>query len=185
LSGSVVVRREVRKRGFFGKLVKYGFILFNVVMLMFLLGSCGNIAEVSQTAVSDAEKAGVAIGATLATGMILAVWTFGSLILGILTLPWLNDDRRGAPELNYLRHVGANEGWETPSSDPYILRYRSERDKPYFGTVLQHILQLCSPFGLPQLADGVECRCLASDVAANNAVHSSLFPGHDLLDTAG
>lgn len=35
---------------------------------------------------SDAERAGAAIGATLGTGMLMALWGFGDIILGLLVL---------------------------------------------------------------------------------------------------
>jgi NADH:ubiquinone oxidoreductase subunit 6 (subunit J) len=80
------IQREVRKRGFFGKLAKFLFIAFNLLMLLWLITywvSAGNLMSEMQ---SEAERAGGAVGATLATGMLLFFWVAGALILGLITL---------------------------------------------------------------------------------------------------
>jgi hypothetical protein len=40
----IVVRREVRKRGFFGKVFKFLFVLFNVLMLIWLISYWSTVA---------------------------------------------------------------------------------------------------------------------------------------------
>lgn len=81
-----VVRTEVRERGPFGKIVKWTFILFNVLMLVWMLSTCASAGEVMNQAQSDAEQAGTAIGATVASGMLLFLWTAGDVILGMMVL---------------------------------------------------------------------------------------------------
>lgn len=82
----VTIQKEVRKRGFFGKLVKWTFILFNILMAIWLFSYFSSIGDLAGSAGSDAEAAGVAIGGTIGTGMLLFVWVCGSVILGLLTL---------------------------------------------------------------------------------------------------
>jgi len=74
------------KRGLFGKLFKWSLIGFNVLMIVWLVSYTGDVAELSQGAQSEAERAGTAIGGTLGAGMILTVWVMGDVILGLATL---------------------------------------------------------------------------------------------------
>ncbi|XEI31197.1 zinc ribbon domain-containing protein [Aeromonas veronii] len=73
------------KRGFFGKLFKWGFILFNLLMVFWLVSYWGSVGDMMQGA-NDAEKAGGVIGTTIGTGMIFGIWGFGDLILGLFVL---------------------------------------------------------------------------------------------------
>jgi hypothetical protein len=83
---SVTVQREVRKRGFFGKLMKLLFIGFNILMALWLFSYWGSAAQMMETADSEAARAGGAIGATVATGILMFIWAAGSIILGIAVL---------------------------------------------------------------------------------------------------
>lgn len=74
------------RRGFFGVLFKWMLILFNLAMIAWLITYVGDVAEISESAQSDAERAGAAIGGTLGTGVILTVWVMGDIILGLATL---------------------------------------------------------------------------------------------------
>lgn len=74
------------KRGFFGKIFKWLFVLFNILMVIWLLSYFAEIAEMSEDLSSDAERAGAAIGGAIATSMILGIWVMGDIILGLLTL---------------------------------------------------------------------------------------------------
>jgi hypothetical protein len=74
------------KRGFFGKLFKWTFILFNVLMAFWLFSYFGSIGEIVSTSESEAAQAGATIGATIATSMIMGFWVFGDIILGLLVL---------------------------------------------------------------------------------------------------
>jgi hypothetical protein len=79
-----VVRREVSDRTIFGKIIKWLFILFNVLMLVWIIGG---IVSVSNTpAVGEAERAGRAIGATIGVGLLLGLWVMGDIILGLFVL---------------------------------------------------------------------------------------------------
>lgn len=81
-----IIRKEIRKRSAMGKVVKWTFIGFNILMLVWFIGGMGAAGEVANSAASDAEQAGAAIGTTLAAGMLLALWAIGDIILGILVL---------------------------------------------------------------------------------------------------
>ena len=74
------------KRGFFGLLFKWTFILFNCLMAFWLFSYFVEIGSMVDASMSEAEQAGAAIGGTIGTGMLLSVWGFGDLILGILVL---------------------------------------------------------------------------------------------------
>ncbi|WP_406871594.1 hypothetical protein WHT83_14840 [Aminobacter sp. P9b] len=83
---AVTVRREVRKRGFFGHLFKWLFIIFNLLMLVWLVSYWVTAGQLLNEAASDAEKAGGAIGATLGTGMLVFFWVAGAVILGLFAM---------------------------------------------------------------------------------------------------
>lgn len=72
------------KRGFFGKLCLWGFYLFNVLMVLWLIGGLNSVSKMQ--AVTDAEKAGAAIGTGIGVTMILIVWVIGDIITGFLAL---------------------------------------------------------------------------------------------------
>lgn len=73
------------KRGFFGKLLKWTFILFNLLMLAWLIGGT-NAAVDSQQGLQGAELAGAQIGTGIGVTMILILWVIGDIILGLLVL---------------------------------------------------------------------------------------------------
>ena len=74
------------KRSFFGKLFKYTFILFNLLMLWWLIAGMGAASEVVESAGSSAEQAGAAIGTGLGAMMIFGIWVVGDFILGLFVL---------------------------------------------------------------------------------------------------
>lgn len=80
------VQREVSDRSGFGKVIKWIFIAFNILMLIWIIAGMVGAGQVSETAVNDAERAGAAIGATLGIGMLLVLWAIGDLILGLFVL---------------------------------------------------------------------------------------------------
>lgn len=82
----VIVRREIRKRGFVGKLIKAAFILFNVLMLIWLVAYLNSAGNLYQGAGSDSARSGTAIGATLGTGFLVFFWMAGDLVLGLFVL---------------------------------------------------------------------------------------------------
>ncbi len=83
---SRVVRTEVRTRGFFGKLMKWSFILFNLLMLYFVIQGAVSINDGAKTLATDYEKAGYGAGAAIGFGAMLFVWAAGDVILGLFVL---------------------------------------------------------------------------------------------------
>jgi hypothetical protein len=80
------VQREVSDRTFFGKLLKWLFIAFNIIMLIWLMSGMFVAGDAVDQAVNDAERAGAAIGTTIAAGMIITLWALGDIILGLFVL---------------------------------------------------------------------------------------------------
>lgn len=83
---ATVIRTEKRKRGIIGKVFLLFFWLFNALMLWWLVAAFQISGEQISAATSEAQKAGAAIGTGLATGMIMAIWMAGAVILGLLVL---------------------------------------------------------------------------------------------------
>lgn len=81
---SMVVRREIRKRGFFGWVFLLIFLGFNALMAIWLISYWSLLGDID--AASDAEKAGAVIGGTIGTGFLLVFWALGSVITGLLAL---------------------------------------------------------------------------------------------------
>lgn len=79
-----LIRRP--RRGLFGVIFKWSFILFNVLMVLWLFSYWGAIGEMSKEGMSSAAEAGTAIGATIGSGMLLTIWVFGDIILGMFVL---------------------------------------------------------------------------------------------------
>ncbi|MCC1491556.1 zinc ribbon domain-containing protein [Cognatishimia sp. F0-27] len=73
------------KRGFFGVLIKWTFILFNILMLVWLVGGTGAAVD-TQAGLSGAELAGAQIGTGIGVALILSIWVIGDIILGLLVL---------------------------------------------------------------------------------------------------
>ncbi|WP_036772719.1 seryl-tRNA synthetase class IIa [Photorhabdus australis] len=73
------------KRSFFGKIIKWVFIAFNVLMAYWLIGGM-NAATENMDQLSNAEQIGAAIGTGLGAAMILGIWLVGDIILGIFVL---------------------------------------------------------------------------------------------------
>lgn len=73
------------KRGFFGTIFKWLFILFNIFMIFILATGIAGVSDMPD-AQSQAEQAGRAIGATMGIGMILTLWVMGDIILGLFVL---------------------------------------------------------------------------------------------------
>jgi len=71
------------KRSIFGKLIKWTFILFNVLMLWWLIASLGGAADLIDSTQDEAEQAGAALGTGIGMLFILFVWGMGDLILGL------------------------------------------------------------------------------------------------------
>ena len=74
------------KRSFLGKIIKYSFIGFNILMLWWMVAGVGGAAEQIGNESSEAAQAGAAIGTGLGAMMILFIWIAGDFILGLFTL---------------------------------------------------------------------------------------------------
>lgn len=86
-----IVRREVSDRTLVGKVIKYAFIAFNVLMLFLMFKGCAVASEGITSAGAepeyrDAAVAGATIGAGLAMGTLLFIWLVGAVILGLFVL---------------------------------------------------------------------------------------------------
>jgi hypothetical protein len=80
------VQREVSDRTVFGKIVKWVFILFNVLMLVWMISAMSAVGDINEQTVNDAERAGAAIGTGLGMTFLLFIWGFGDIILGLFVL---------------------------------------------------------------------------------------------------
>lgn len=78
------VRTETRERSAAGKLIKWTFIAFNVLMAAWIAGGLHSVSKMQ--AHSAAEQIGAGVGATIGVTIILILWALGDLILGILVL---------------------------------------------------------------------------------------------------
>jgi hypothetical protein len=79
-----IERIEKRKRGFFGTLFWWMFLAFNALMGLWIFSAI-KLASLQYQATTDAAShAGTAIGGTVAVGMLLWLWLFGDIILGLL-----------------------------------------------------------------------------------------------------
>ena len=74
---------QLRKptRSGFGKFVKWGFIGFNILMLVWFVSGMNAATEGAST-MSDAEAIGTGLGAMV----IFAIWGFGDIVGGIFML---------------------------------------------------------------------------------------------------
>jgi hypothetical protein len=73
-------------RSVFGKIIKYTFIGFNLLMIWWFVAGMGVGAETVNAASSEAEQAGAAIGTGLGAMMIIFIWAMGAVVLGLLTM---------------------------------------------------------------------------------------------------
>lgn len=83
---ATITRTETRKRGIVGKFFLIIFWLFNAFMLYAMIVGLGGAGEVMNTATTDAERAGAAIGTAIGSSMLLMFWLSGAVILGLLVL---------------------------------------------------------------------------------------------------
>lgn len=75
---------EKPKRSLFGKIVKYTFIGFNILMLVWFIGGMASASKGIENATTEAEQAGAAIGTGLGAMFIIFIWIAGAVILGIM-----------------------------------------------------------------------------------------------------
>ena len=78
---------QLRKlqRSLIGKITKWVFIAFNLLMAAWMWGGLSSASKTMQ-GMSGAEHAGAAIGTGLGAVMIGGIWLFGALILGLFVL---------------------------------------------------------------------------------------------------
>jgi len=73
------------KRGFFGKIIKWIFILFNLFMAWWMIAGVGGAVEQTAT-LTGAEQAGAAIGTGIGAAMVGGIWLLGDVVLGLFVL---------------------------------------------------------------------------------------------------
>lgn len=73
------------KRSFMGKLIKWSFIGFNILMAAWLWGGMNNATE-NIDQLSGASQAGAIIGTGIGAALILGIWVIGDIILGLFVL---------------------------------------------------------------------------------------------------
>lgn len=72
-------------RTFMGKLFKWSFIAFNILMLVWLVAGLNNATSGMEN-MSEAEQAGAAIGTGIGAALIVGIWVVGDIILGLFVL---------------------------------------------------------------------------------------------------
>lgn len=75
---------EKPNRSLFRKIVKYTFIGFNILMLVWFIGGMASASKGIENATTEAEQAGAAIGTGLGAMFIIFIWIAGAVILGII-----------------------------------------------------------------------------------------------------
>ena len=78
------IQVEKRKRGIFGWIVAMLFWGFNVLMAVWVLSFWGSLGGLYDQSEDQYVQAGTAIGGTIGTGMLFALWFFGAMILGLM-----------------------------------------------------------------------------------------------------
>lgn len=81
---ATIVRTEKRKRGVFGTIIWWAFLVFNAFMGLVMYYAISTSADHAGKAASEAEQAGAAVGGVFASGVILSIWLVGALILGLI-----------------------------------------------------------------------------------------------------
>ena len=105
-----IVRTEKRERSVAGKLIKWAFIGFNLLMVVWLVGGLHSVSKIETH--STAEQIGSGIGATIAVTMLLTLWALGDLILGILVLV-TRGDKIIIEEMSTFNAPSSNSGSES------------------------------------------------------------------------
>jgi|APCry1669192522_1035417.scaffolds.fasta_scaffold01145_6 hypothetical protein len=81
---ATIVKTEKYQRGTFGTFIKWAFIAFNVIMLLWIVSGFSAVSNIEVH--STAESAGRAIGSAIGFASLLTLWVFGDIILGVLVL---------------------------------------------------------------------------------------------------
>lgn len=72
------------KRGPAGQVAKWLLIIWNILMLIWLISGLTAVSRIDTT--NAYEVAGAAIGASIGVSLIVIIWVFGDIILGIFAL---------------------------------------------------------------------------------------------------
>jgi hypothetical protein len=83
---ATIVRREIRKRGFFGWLFLLLFIVFNLLMAIWMLSFWADVGERVAQATSEAARGVGRLGAAAGTSFIAFLWVAGAVVLGLFAL---------------------------------------------------------------------------------------------------
>lgn len=83
---SKTVTTHVRKRGVLGKVFKWCFVLFNILMAFWFFAGFFSVGGQVASETNAARQVGGAIGATIGLAMVFGIWIVGDLILGVLVL---------------------------------------------------------------------------------------------------
>ncbi|TIO30415.1 hypothetical protein [Mesorhizobium sp.] len=81
---ATVVRKEIRKRGFFGWLFFILFLAFNAFMLWAMIVGLSSVGD--GPAATEAEQTGRAVGGAIGVMALLVIWAMGAVILGLLAI---------------------------------------------------------------------------------------------------
>jgi hypothetical protein len=123
---ATIVRKEKRQRSFFGNFIKWAFIGFNVLMLVWVISGINTVSGLK--ADSEAARVGHAIGATIGFGMILGLWVMGDIILGLFVL-LTRGDKIIVEETAYAPST-VNELDAPSTADEMISRYVQREHAP-------------------------------------------------------
>ncbi len=77
---------KVAVRSTFGKVAKWGFIAFNVLMFFWMVSGLATAGDAISGLSNEYEAAGAAIGTGLGASFIACIWGVGDIILGIIVL---------------------------------------------------------------------------------------------------
>lgn len=67
-------------------IVAFLFWGFNILMGTWAISYWASLGQLFSESQSAAEQAGAAIGSMMGTGMLLSIWLFGAIILGLMML---------------------------------------------------------------------------------------------------
>ena len=73
------------RRSFLGKVFKWGFVLFNILMAAWIFVGYSTTTEKMAT-LNGAESAGAALGAGLAITFLIGIWIVGDIFLGLFVM---------------------------------------------------------------------------------------------------
>jgi len=82
MSNDKILIEDRESRSFFGKIIKWIFIIFNILMLLWAVGGTSDVAQMDIN--DEYEAAGQAIGYAIGISIIFSMWAFGSVFLGIM-----------------------------------------------------------------------------------------------------